>query len=58
MEDSFTSGKRRWFHIDSRRGLKPALRAKPTSKDGGEPCRNQVNLGRARLTRLAVDAKA
>jgi hypothetical protein len=58
MEDSFTSDKRSCFHIGCRRGLKPALRAKPTSKDGGEPCRNQVNLGRAWLTRSVVNVKA
>jgi hypothetical protein len=57
MEDSFTIGKRPWFHTYSLTGIEPATRAKPTSKDDGEPSRNQANLGRARLTRLAVDAK-
>jgi hypothetical protein len=39
-------------------GRKPAVRAEPASKDDGEPCRNQVNLGRAWLMRPVEDAEA
>jgi hypothetical protein len=39
-------------------GKKPAVRAKPMSKGDGEPCRNQVNLGRAWLMRPVEDAEA
>ncbi len=37
---------------------KPAVTAEPAPKGGGEPCRNQGNLGRARLMRPVVGAEA
>lgn len=39
-------------------GVKPAATAKPAPKGDGEPCRNQVDLGRAWLMCPVVGAEA